>query len=50
MEGGQVFLLKLRIAKALTLHITFKLPRVLGSTEELKSGMQIDIENFSLNL
>lgn len=35
---------------ALTLHVTFKLPRALRSAEELENGIQIVIENFSLNL
>lgn len=50
MEGGQGFFLLNLIVEALTLHVTFKLPRALRSAEELGNGIQIVIENFSLNL
>lgn len=39
------FLLELSLLRSFTVHVTFKLPRALGSTE-FESGIQVYIENF----
>ena len=41
------FLLELSLLRSFTVHVTFKLPRALGSTE-FESGIQVYIENVEL--